>query len=1718
MKEQTSKSVSNVKIINQNVYSEKGNDKSGESANSEDQTSDKIVEKVVVEGTSLQMCDHCKRNVQSCDCDRKQNQNSEHMTRSSTQVKHNEFKMGSKQEIKPTASHGSQAVSETSVEDCNKNNVTKPDSCFSGDNKSMQTNSANNPHENLAVSTPEKQSQDLPNVSSASTSTETTKSNPNVTLSSIKKLVSQVSEKIANEHNSSGHNTKSNDSNTGQSNANVRPVLHSCHASNFINISDGAVEKRMLLNSPDKLESAKGCTITHENANFNQLLLSNMLKLTSPPNQQVFPPAHSLPPIPVQGMIRGYQGALPSTGPVFSQIPMHNVPRFSIPNAEVGQALGNVFFSHGNPPFPDYPHFPWMNRKTKVKKSKSKKEKKIPNLFDSESPPPNVDVSKLKDKGHGHIPKQKIASFLENPSEFMEQQTALVNSSISSTSPSPKAENDDECEICEPLERSESVDSDRLTVVKRSESVDSDRLTSPNKNNDSNGIPKTTDPNNVVTSEPVKDNDIKSSSSCALENTHTDSVDSATPQTLSKDETISSDIIQNKTPASIPPTPSAVVHHPPEVSQTSTSPSRSTDTNKKSETLSKQGMPHPFAAMLNHPGANQALQQMFPNVVQEALLQCVGSSSANENSVPVQNPSSLGQGVDLSSVAKPILENSPPNPVKHVSNPRSFMNRHIQTPIRQILENQNKNEFPASNLLSAAARAQLIQQQNQLNLMLAQQMTGEICNPFYNPQMLNSIQGPINYGPAPLNTDTSVPPVVSVGSILNSQLSGNSTFLANGNSTDVEKSRPQSKQSSASIGTSTISELLNKSNSIVKKANDKAQNSSEKTNIGETVHQCNEINKVVSVPSQQVHTQNLMNHPASNVNISQQMLNQQQILQMFNAMGLPLVPNGQFDMTVNHPGTNGPPVQLPIANTQLVPGQPTANAERINTNQPVCHPVTANGSLIQPFSVPVNNIPSSNASEKNNSIGNLHGNVPHPMHFQGSVLPNPNMFVPANIQDLNACMLGSGGNPSGNASVLQGFNQVAADVNGNADRRQDQQGYPTSESSLIVMQNGVPMIQMVAPNQISINSSSDKTQLPQLTLSNQGVGIQNLPQNNGQCSVTSCPPVVPLNLINVQQSWNNGNTNLTAMQMQTLQLQQQLLHQIQQVQGMQSLISQFSLQGLSNNTASVTSSLQGSMPLPTVSIQSGSISSANISSNSNSVVQPSERRPAATGASEEVAEGVSSCVITSTVKSSRPDSVSTTCSLQSETHDPFTTDNVSVAAADTTQGSPVQSKSVAANTVDIGTETEAFDDCDDEEEDEDEDAESNEENDSNDEVVETNEEKEIGEESDTESELEETFGKNIKSESEQVSNLSNPSRPSSAKSCYSLALESVTAQRNRTRETEPVKNSRKRYYSSTADFTMVKTESSDKRLKLVIRKKSRLSPFKTSADGATEKGAFHSVRQPAGFKQKDEHIYHELETPVDSASDRKSVRLKIHRKHSVCETITNLYSHRDAKTKPKKNIDKHLSAETKEIDYEENLTKPVTQSVSKKMKNDEGICAKSVKQDKEAKVKLKIESVAEKMLDCDSSSSLEDTVEDTLKSSLSVYTAVDETEPSTTVSDNECSVEKERKQNELTTRIAAALTVQKGRWHLSADDKKLKREPEDKPVVEEHEDRAVKRPRRLLDCEGMSFWGSRQVILVIKIQKWCFLVLHISENRSEYRISSQHMLGIFIAKNKNKIP
>lgn len=124
----------------------------------------------------------------------------------------------------------------------------------------------------------------------------------------------------------------------------------------------------------------------------------------------------------------------------------------------------------------------------------------------------------------------------------------------------------------------------------------------------------------------------------------------------------------------------------------------------------------------------------------------------------------------------------------------------------------------------------------------------------------------------------------------------------------------------------------------------------------------------------------------------------------------------------------------------------------------------------------------------------------------------------------------------------------------NCDQILQQQNIQSNNSQMLLMPNlHMPLMQFLGSNSMPVNVGLDK--IPQLC--NPG----DLQLHMGLSQISA-----PLNVMNVQQQvWNNLNTgNLTAMQIQTLQLQQQLLQQIQQLQDMQSIISQFSIQ--SNTT------------------------------------------------------------------------------------------------------------------------------------------------------------------------------------------------------------------------------------------------------------------------------------------------------------------------------------------------------------------------------------------------------------------------------------------------------------------------------------------------------------------------------------------------------------------------
>ena len=1571
---------------------------------------------------TVDTCDKCKSNINECGCEN---------TVVNRDQKLSEKNMKSEEKTTDQVSAVSPCLGDTKSD---SGNVRDSKGEHVKD-KQVQEKNANSEHNDgpSDKSSPP----DGPNSDkfSANNSSET------VTLSSIKKLVSQVSEKIAAENQFSAQKAKSGANGAGLLDSCVRNNLQPCPVDGFVNHSEGIAEKRLLLNSHEN-----GLDNVRDSGNLQQLLLSNMLKLTSPPNQQVFP--NSLPSIPVQGMARAYQhGAFPNMRPIINQLPVHTIPRFVIPNSDIGQAYENGICNHGSQRFPNIAHYPWMDRKSKSKKIKSEKEKQIQNMFESESPPPNVDVSKLKDKGHGPIPKQKIASFMENPAEFMEQQTALVNSSISATSPIPIELEEAESEACEPIKRSESVDSDRLSVDERTDFVNSVRISSPDKSiNDKDR----NNSNDVSTGKTGTTSEQDGSTSSAINGKEVN-VPTTMVENIKEEGNTSADIMQHKVAASAPHTPTAIVHHPPDVSQTSTSTPASSEEKEKRDADAKPGSQLSLAALLSQKNTNPSFQQMFPNVVQEAFLHNIGFSDPHQLQDKAQTPVPQGHVSDTaSSVSKPTVANAHADSPRKMCNLRNYMSRQVQqTSIRQILENQNTNEFPASNLLSAAARAQLLQQQNQMSIILAQQLNGQINNPLINPQINSNLQGlqsQININ-TPMTNQLGTADLPAA--VINSEKGENTS-----------NNKVEMKFHTAPSSTPKISELLSQSNSIIKKSNE-VNISIEKSNITEKKSSLQ--NAGVNDASQQLLVQEhpINQHNSNTVNVNQQLLNQQQLMQMCHAFGLPFLQSGPSDMIGNNTDSNSFHMQLQ--------SQPTAVGDRLTTNPTV-------GCQVQPGNmfVPSSTVSPSNASG-NITLAKDQGSVNSVVQrnsapFQGPVVQNPNILYTNNLQGLN--MLGADINPNSNPPVIQGFSQMQSDLNVNRHEQQTS----SSESSVIVMQNGIPMIQMVAPAQISIGSNVNNPSLPQLTLSNQGVGIQNLVQNGNN---NACQPVLPMNLINVQQSWNNGNTNLTAMQLQTLQLQQQLLQQIQQVQGMQSLINHFNIQGLSNNITSspVASAVQVSLSTAVSVATSTPVYSSTSTLPSDATCKMSERGKVSLAVSEaNCSEGnsdVSSCVITSTVRSSRPESVSTTCSL-SESQENVTSSRIAITAADTTQESPVQCKTVTTRTVDIGTETEAFDedtdDYDDVNEDDDDDNnnenESHEDTESYDEDTEVSEKEDVIDDSETESEheYEEHFEKQPTRKAKQMAD-ATPSKSSIPKSCYSLAIESVTAQRNK-RESESIQTSRKRYFPSAGDFTTVKSESPDKRLKLVIRKRTGLSPIK---DDEVKKRRVPYEKETVNISQKSEKLIDKSEKIASHMDIQKGVRLKIHKKKTLCKSMKSLYSSKDTKEMDKKHTDKPFLTKRK---LESELPKLTSDVVYNELKGCASFHNKSKGCDENppSVVKTVADDAKGMMLDCDSSS-LGDNIKPKYSPFGTVVASDDESEPSTTTTtamlEADESLEKDKKQNELTSKIAAALTSQKGRWHLLCSPKKLKPMATETAVTKTHmiDERGQKRVRSLQEFE-----------------------------------------------------
>ena len=356
----------------------------------------------------------------------------------------------------------------------------------------------------------------------------------------------------------------------------------------------------------------------------------------------------------------------------------------------------------------------WQEKKKpKPKKTRAKKEKKKPsNVFESCTPPPNVDVSVLKDQGRGPIPKVKTStppaaqtssSFLDNPTAFLAEQTALISSSLTSTLSSPPQSSSGGASAdgkSTDHAESETVDGESSKRSSISESVET--TSSPNvvvHNTSSSGIG--TAGTSVSSSNSVSS--LAAAVGAVMSNvakTAMESSSSSIPGALSSNEShlssnlsdtniftedhcesLSPEDSNEECPALTETmTPSSVVHHTPDSSKEEFSEESSTDT---SASVKVQSL------------ANGAVPNITTEILSKFGPSLVTASIQEKASLHVGGPALLSQ----------TLISAGPDKPEFGSRPKGSYNT-----LQQMLGHQTANQFPASKLLSAAARAQMAQQ------------------------------------------------------------------------------------------------------------------------------------------------------------------------------------------------------------------------------------------------------------------------------------------------------------------------------------------------------------------------------------------------------------------------------------------------------------------------------------------------------------------------------------------------------------------------------------------------------------------------------------------------------------------------------------------------------------------------------------------------------------------------------------------------------------------------------------------------------------------------------------------------------------------------------------------------------------------------------------------------------------------------------------------------
>ncbi|XP_062617464.1 LOW QUALITY PROTEIN: methyl-CpG-binding domain protein 5-like [Saccostrea cucullata] len=680
-------------------------------------------------------------------------------------------------------------------------------------------------------------------------------------------------------------------------------------------------------------------------------------------------------------------------------------------------------------------------KKPRPKKPRAKKDKKkTTTVFESDTPPPNVDVSVLKDQGHGPIPKVKTSTpssqFLDNPTGYIADQTSMIKTTLASNCQDSK------------------------------------------------------------------------------ENPSTSRVSSAFPTSSSSNFGSASDNLDVST--------NVVVH----TSQTER-PELSisiTDTTMRALSMSDNTFTEDRCHSLSPSDSNGECpaETMMPT----SIVHHTGKAEVPKVEVKVSESIKTTEISSLATIPMQAL-----NTVNSKQSDGTVLPNF--STIQQLLGYNMSNQFPASKMLSAAARAQMAQKTTVL--------PADLNSVQVTQQLLSSFQKNFMEKPG-----------ANVGLVASEQealklLAQNATLV----SSTVSEILPVSLHSSSSAGGLKISASANPTLSVDSQIPSVMLQSGSQPQISTAVTNAfTVLNNTQQTPQQILssHNASLLSTQTTPI-ASTQMVSPLPVGSTQSSQITGSQPTMVHTQTAQIAGTQQTPIIYTQANsiltTQTTPIIHTQTTPIINTQAtPIMNTqnsqfLSAVGNINQ-NAVMLSN-PALNCAQ-NTSVFNPVMN-PSSLMMPGNLTYTPEQCMPANFN------LGG----VGNQQIMGNNSNVCIKPLGqfiNMDTNQIKQALPTQSCDL--SQSNLPSGLPTPPGQLLVLPN---LQMPLVQVFGNG-------QKNGAPDINSLLSQLQTNLapmFNAQQVWNNLTTgsNLTAMQLQTLQLQQQLLQQIQQLQGMQSLISQF---------------------------------------------------------------------------------------------------------------------------------------------------------------------------------------------------------------------------------------------------------------------------------------------------------------------------------------------------------------------------------------------------------------------------------------------------------------------------------------------------------------------------------------------------------------------------------